>query len=38
MRLVKFEDSPVGNTCHDIYHCDEIGTAICPATNVFNET
>jgi hypothetical protein len=29
------KDSPVGNCCCDIYHCDEIGTDSCPATNVF---
>ena len=33
---LNLKDSPVGNTCHDIYHCDEIGTGICPAANVFN--
>src|SRR3972149_3389326 len=33
---LNLKDSPVGNTCHDIYHCDEIGTAVCPAVNVFN--
>ncbi len=29
------KDSPVGNFCRDIYHCNEIGTGGCPAVNVF---
>ncbi len=29
------KDSPVSKCCHDIYHCDEVGTDSCPATNVF---
>ena len=29
------KDSPVGNHCNDIYHCDEIGTVSCPAINIF---
>jgi signal transduction histidine kinase/PAS domain-containing protein len=29
------KDSPLGKHCHDIYHCDEIGTVSCPAANVF---
>ncbi len=33
---LNLNDSPVGKYCHDIYHCDEIGTGVCPAGNVFN--
>jgi PAS domain-containing protein len=33
---LNLKDSPVGKSCHDIYHCDQIGTGICPAANVFN--
>ncbi len=33
---LNIKDSPVGSKCHDIYHCNEIGTASCPATNAFN--
>ncbi len=29
-------ESPLGKHCHDIYHCDEVGTGSCPATSVFN--
>ncbi len=29
------KDSPVSKCCHDIYHCDEVGTNSCPAANVF---
>jgi Signal transduction histidine kinase regulating C4-dicarboxylate transport system len=33
---LNLKDSPLGKHCHDIYHCDEVGTGSCPATNVFN--
>lgn len=29
------EKSPVGSTCHDIYHCYEIGEGKCPTVKVF---
>ena len=29
------KDSPLGKCCHDVYHCDEVGTDRCPAANVF---
>ena len=32
---LNLKDSPLGKHCHDIYHCDEIGTVSCPAANVF---
>ncbi len=32
---LNLKDSPIGKHCHDVYHCDEIGTVSCPATNVF---
>ncbi len=33
---LQLKESPLGKHCHDIYHCDEVGTGSCPATNVFN--
>ncbi len=29
------KESPVGNNCHDIYHCSEFGSENCPVKNVF---
>jgi len=33
---LNLNELPVNNFCHDIYHCNETGTGICPAKNVFN--
>ncbi len=33
---LNLKDSPLGQHCHDVYHCDEIGTDSCPAASVFN--
>ena len=33
---LNLKDSPLGKHCHDVYHCDEIGTDCCPAASVFN--
>ncbi|MHC4138240.1 MAG: GAF domain-containing sensor histidine kinase [Planctomycetota bacterium] len=33
---LQLKESPLGKHCHDIYHCDEVGTGSCPAANVFN--
>jgi signal transduction histidine kinase len=32
---LQLKESPLGKHCHDIYHCDEVGTGSCPAANVF---
>jgi len=32
---LNLKDSPLGKHCHDVYHCDEMGTDSCPAANVF---
>ncbi|MFV1975851.1 MAG: ATP-binding protein [Candidatus Scalindua sp.] len=32
---LNLNDSPLGKHCHDVYHCDEVGTDSCPAANVF---
>ena len=33
---LNLKDSPLGKHCHEVYHCDEVGTDSCPATGVFN--
>lgn len=32
---LNLNESPVGKYCHDIYHCDEAGTDLCPAANIY---
>ncbi len=32
---LNLKESPLGKHCHDVYHCDEVGTDSCPAADVF---
>ncbi|MCP5003170.1 MAG: GAF domain-containing protein [Planctomycetes bacterium] len=28
-------ESPIGSSCHNVYHCNEAGSGVCPAAMVF---
>jgi len=32
---LNLKESPLGRHCHEVYHCDEVGTDRCPADNAY---